>query len=131
MLGILRCGSERDAQMLSCFLNSSLGQAQIERSISGATGQTQLSTGDLMAIRVPAAAVLNAEAIAEQYTASLTSYEPLPRRIRREIARAAVLTSRVLADHAALGTDARSTLKQFDTDAPLLELLDSLRPEMF
>jgi hypothetical protein len=47
-VGILRFSSADISFAVSCFLNSSLGQAQFLSSTTGATGQTQISRADLL-----------------------------------------------------------------------------------
>jgi hypothetical protein len=62
-VGLLRLVNPDHVDAVACFINASLGQAQIEVSISGATGQTQLSKDDLHNLRIPLALLKDAAII--------------------------------------------------------------------
>jgi restriction endonuclease S subunit len=130
-VAILRLNRPSLAAALACYLNSSLGQAQIEIAISGSTGQTQITRGDLLSIRVPQAVIDLAERIAKQYTSSIRAYVQITSRIRREICVSSSHLSRQLIKSGSLTPAAKSFMRTIGTESALITLLGRLRPEMF
>jgi hypothetical protein len=118
------------ADAVACLLNSSLGQAQIEVSISGSTGQTQLSKADVHRLRVPLKVLSAASSIGHSYTGNLSVYEPLPRQVRRRICRAQAAISGCLLE-APIKNGARGGLEAIASEDALLEMMRLLKPSMF
>jgi hypothetical protein len=130
-VALLRTGDEVLADALSCFINSSLGQAQVAIATTGATGQTQLSADDVCAFLVPADLLSHARDIARSYGAVLTKYEALVRRVRRRLCEVAAETNAAIVAEAELAQSAREALARIGGAAEMLEVLDRLTPEMF
>jgi len=130
-VAILRPGTDTLALTLCCFLNSSLGQAQIERNISGSTGQTQLAIDDLLRIRVPVAVVENHRRVAAEFRAAMGSYVPPATAVKRAISSFSVALSQDLLAFGSFSTDAANFLSRLTTESEALKLLTRLRPEMF
>jgi hypothetical protein len=130
-VALLRTEDEALADALSCFINSSLGQAQVAVATTGATGQTQLSGDDVAAFLIPTGLVAKANDVAKAYRAILTNYEALTRRVRRRLCEAASEVNAAIIAHATLSDPAREALSQLSTADDMLEVLGRLTPEMF
>jgi hypothetical protein len=129
-VAIIRLVDPLNADAIACFLNSSLGQAQIEVSISGSTGQTQLQRADVHRLRVPLRILDNAGPIGERYIGSLAAYEPITRQVRRRICQAqATITDYLL--EASISKHARRRVKAIANEDALIEVMARLKPNMF
>ena len=126
---IARCRTGTDTQLadtLACYLNSSWGRIQTAGLMTGATGQTQLSTTDLVEVLLPGDIVEKVPAVSTEYRAALRTYEPLARRARAILSRSsAELTSLLIADGAMESSDA---VAPFETQDFLLEQLERIYP---
>jgi hypothetical protein len=129
-IGIIRLLDPSHADALACFLNSSLGQAQIEMVISGSTGQTQLRRDDVHRLKVPRAILDSARVIGSQYMKGLGDYVPITTRVRRHICRAEAAISQCLL-RADLDDKARAYMEAAADEDALMKLLGSLKPSMF
>lgn len=129
-VAVIRLVDPLNADAIACFLNSSPGQAQIEVSISGSTGQTQLQKADVHRLRVPTEILDNAGPIGARYTGSLAAYEPVPRQVRRRICRAQTTISNYLLE-AKLNKRARSGIEAIANEDALMEIMARLKPSMF
>ncbi len=130
-VGLVRLVDPSYADAIACFINASPGQAQIEVSISGATGQTQLSKQDLHRLRIPVAVLSAAGAIGSQYVGGLKAYEPSVRRVRRRLCTAEESITGLLLEAAELDAGARALLEDLHSENSLMTFLDQLRPSMF
>ncbi len=130
-VGLIRCEHESIANALACFINSTLGQAQIEKWISGSTGQTQLLTSDLIGLKVPWDVIANATAIEREYRAGLRTFVKVTERVRRILAVGSAAASGVLTSSDTLDPMANRFLSSLDGADDLVGLLNVLRPEMF
>lgn len=90
------------AAALSCWLNSSWGQYQTNGMMSGATGQTQLSTEDLLRVQVPEVLLAAASEVAEVYLALTTQYVPARLKVRSELCNASAEIADILLDDGVL-----------------------------
>jgi hypothetical protein len=88
-VAILRLDDTDLAPALACYLNGSLGQAQIELVITGATGQTQISKPDLLGLRVPAVVAERGLALGQSYGAMVAAHEDGGSQLRRALCRVA------------------------------------------
>ncbi len=126
---IARCKTGADTQLadtLACYLNSSWGRIQTAGLMTGATGQTQLSTTDLVEVLLPGGIVEKVPAVSTEYRAALRTYEPLARRARAILSRSsAELTSLLISDGAIESSDA---VAPFGTEDFLLEQLERIYP---
>ena len=119
------------ADAIACFVNSSLGQAQIEVSISGSTGQTQLHRADVHRLQVPSAVLDNAAPIGKQYAERLSTYEPVTRQVRRRICQAEASITALLLLNANLNDRAMRAWEAVANEVALMEVLERLKPSMF
>ncbi|WP_218122146.1 hypothetical protein [Arthrobacter sp. ov407] len=94
--------SETLPYAVACFLNSNWGRMQTNGLMTGATGQTQLSSGDLESVKLPERLVVDAKAVAEEYKETVLAYEPKVVKARRIICENAASVSRILIDAGAL-----------------------------
>jgi hypothetical protein len=130
-VSILRLSDPTLALALGCYLNSSLGQAQVELFTSGATGQTQVSVADLLQVAVPRLVIEQAQSIQEQYSARIKTYQAVRQVVRRSLCEGYVgITEKLLSLDAFLksGSD---FVDDHSTEEKLMTVLDMLRPEMF
>jgi hypothetical protein len=130
-VAILRLSNPTLAYAVACFVNSSMGQAQINRLISGATGQLQISNGDLLSLWVPQVILDQANAIRTDYKAALETFEGLVTKVRRRICQEAVAVTARLIEADALPSPALQFLERFQSADELLALLATLKPKMF
>jgi hypothetical protein len=130
-VAILRPHIPELALAIACYLNSSLGQAQIELMTSGATGQTQLAADDLARLLVPLSVVTRASQVGEDFEKRLVQYETGPTRVRRIICERSTFTSMVLAASSAFTGQGALALAECDEADALLRYLELLRPDMF
>jgi hypothetical protein len=130
-LGTIRLSKSKLAPALACFLNSSLGQAQIMMATSGSTGQTQISKSDVMGLRVPVAVVSGASKVGKSYEKRTSDFDPPSAQARRLMAALSVTTGEHLVAGGSLSSKAKRELGKISDIDPLLDLLGSLKPEMF
>jgi hypothetical protein len=130
-VGILRFSSADIAFAVSCFLNSSLGQAQFLSSTTGATGQTQISRADLLGIQIPRSVLTNASGLALGYRNKLRVYESPIKRTRRTMCKAASVNTATLLSSDAFDIHASRWLTTMQDEEKLLRLLSILVPAMF
>lgn len=130
-VGILRLKSPSKAWAIACFLNSSLGQAQFYVATTGATGQTQVSKGDLLRLQIPISVLEKSSTIETRYRAGLRTYELPTRRTRRAICRSAVKNTETLLRSGALDESCTTWLSSTLTEEAMFSLLSNLLPSMF
>jgi len=130
-VGILRTSNRDISRAVSCFLNSSLGQAQFMIATTGATGQTQVSRDDLLAFWIPRAVLVSAKDVGDAYSERLRSFEPLTRRVRRRLCEFGAATTGVVLRDGDLPARASRGLDPYQDPLRLMELFELLKPEMF
>ncbi len=130
-VAILRPKSAALADALSCYINSSLGQAQIMLATSGSTGQTQVARDDVERLRVPVELLDAADRISEEVRMALRTFEPVTANVRGAIARHSASVTATLLRGKAFDRSARTALKSFASEKALRTLLTTLRPELF
>jgi len=130
-VAIIRLLDPTLAHAIACYLNCRLGQAQVELATSGATGQTQVSVGDVSSILIPRTVLANAAAITASYAQLVGSYQPSTVRIRREIVSGALAAGETLLASGELPAGIARELEALNKGEVLTALLGSLRPDMF
>lgn len=130
-VAILRLDAPNAAQALACFINSSVGQAQVSIATSGSTGQTQISVADLCGLRIPDWLIREAPSIGAAYHTALVSYESERSLFNRVMAAAAGKTSDLLLESGAFNDAAIKHVEALSEEEGLLCLLDMLQPSMF
>lgn len=130
-VAIARVKPDVSSMALSCFLNSSYGQAQIARQISGATGQVQVSQEDLVRLHIPRIVLERGPRIAELYATSVRGFTSSVMRVRRALCNAAARFSGVLGHSGCFNKDAAAMMARSTDPSYLLEQLARLKPRMF
>jgi hypothetical protein len=126
-VGVLRLIEPDLGPGLCCYLNSSLAQAQIELSISGSTGQTQLSKSDLDQLKVPTVIVDQAAGIGERFAEVVGTYEVQGQRIRRMFCEHAARTSESLISAGTFSGLKASDQRRLTDAAELRAILERVR----
>ncbi|MBV5247031.1 hypothetical protein KUF57_26245 [Mycolicibacterium sp. PAM1] len=104
-LARLRVGYDDRAAALSCWLNSTWGQAQTNGMMSGATGQTQLSPDDLLSVRVPNSLLEHERELAKRFQSLTAAYVPAHHKVRAQLCEtSAAIAALLLADGALIPT---------------------------
>lgn len=119
------------AAALSCLLNSTYGQAYVQRYASGSTGQIQLAPEDLAALRVPNVVVDKFKAVGDAYRAKLATFKGRSDRIKDVMCTAAAAVSSELARAGALKFLTSDIEREYLSGTQLRELLNILKPRMF
>jgi hypothetical protein len=130
-VGVLRLREPTLALAIACFLNSSVGQAQLLVVTTGSTGQTQVSRQDVLNLRIPQSVLEKAPEITARLRDRLRTFEPLTRRVRRSVCEYAGLLTSTLLSEIKLAAPARRLLGGLQDTKALLMLLERLRPDMF
>ena len=130
-VAMIRFDNSDLARALACWINSSCGQAQIELAISGATGQTQLSKGDLENLQVPIELIERAINITADYQKTVRAYQPVTTHVRGLLCYFSVEVSEALIYSSTLGAEGKSALEKSASVEELSLLLSSLKPELF
>ena len=129
-IGILRLEEIQLAPVVACYLNSSLGQAQVERLTSGASA-LQIAAEDIESIEIPKRVLDAHDEISREYRSILSRYEAVSRRVRRRVCEQSVVTAELLLSSGALSERGASYLHSLNEPGGLLALLDVLKPSMF
>jgi type I restriction enzyme M protein len=130
-VGVLRPRDPKHSDAIACFINSSLGQAQIEMSISGSTGQTQLAKDAVQDLRVPICVLENSRQIGKIYVEGLKEYVPTTRQVRRILCDCEASISAIILGHSTMTQKTRQALQRLTSSDAMLTLFDRLRPSMF
>lgn len=128
---ILRMKRPSLANAIACFINSSLGQAQIYRNVSGATGQLQLSANDLLSIWIPNRVISNAVKVNDLYLVGIENFSGPTRRVRKRIAEAGSLISSKILKGNCLDGMARQLVEDTCLADELYKYTLMLKPRMF
>ncbi|UEM18440.1 hypothetical protein JL100_015015 [Skermanella mucosa] len=130
-VGIIRPAHNELGAALACYINSSFGQAQISRKISGSTGQVQLSVDDLYQLLVPQVVIAQAQSVGSAYLALLDRYETPVARVRRSLCEYSAGISEIIADSGCLTPEAEAEMRRAIVPAFLRSQLGMLKPKMF
>lgn len=130
-IGALRLKIPKQSSALACLINSTYGQAFVQRHASGATGQIQLAPEDLFAFGVPAVVLENAQEIDAAYRAKLATFRGRSHRIKDKISIAAAAVSDELAGAGGLIFPNRDIERVLLGSSELRDLLNVLKPRMF
>jgi hypothetical protein len=130
-IAILRPKSGFDPHLISCFLNSSLGQAQFQLFTSGSTGQTQVSVHDVKRIRIPKNIINKSSIISSSYEQILEEYKPLSEKIEREICSFSTSISSSILSENIHNDNAEDIYEKWTDKEFLYSMLSTLTPDMF
>jgi hypothetical protein len=119
------------AMAVSCFLNSTVGQAFIYRYSSGATGQIQLAPEDLLSIRIPKCVIDRAVNAGDAYARALTLFQGASAQIKAAVCGASALVSQDLAEAGAFVWPDDQAGNEMMDGPNLQRLLAVLTPRMF
>ncbi len=126
-VAIARVGDADLANALACFINSTLGQAQVDLLTTGATGQTQVSVPDLVGIRVPESLPGKRTEIAQAFGQISKSYAEVGESIRRDMAALGQRTTAHLVASDIFDERGRVELTRLSELGSLLSLLETAR----
>jgi hypothetical protein len=126
-VAIVRLSDSSLAPAVVCAVNCSLGQAQVDLLTTGATGQTQISKGDLLGLRVPMRVLASATAVSDAYQALTQSFEELGDTVKKLICEHSLHLTRQVCEAAVLTEDAATSLRSLGTTDALLGCLNYIR----
>jgi len=129
-LGVLRLKDTVLSQAVACYLNSSLGQAQIGMYTSGSTGQTQIAAEDLIRVRIPRAVIDKAVDIDAAYLKVLTEYQPIPRKARHRVSTFSCLITEQLLLSGLVEPGMREEFEAMADPDAAAAMLSMLKPSM-
>lgn len=120
-LARLRVGGGDRAAALSCFLNSTWGQAQTNGMMSGATGQTQLSADDLLSVQVPSSLIEHESQVAKRFLSLTAAYVPPHHKVRAQLCEtSAAIAALLLADGALIPARGKDDPWSLDENVKLM-----------
>ena len=102
----------------------------MEMLTSGASA-LQIAQDDVLSIRIPQNLFDEADEISGQYSSVLGKFEPVTKRVRREICRASEELNKLIIQENLLEENGREFILKYKTEDTMLKLLGILKPDMF
>jgi hypothetical protein len=110
-----------------CVINSSLGQAQVDLSTTGSTGQTQISKADALGLRIPIVALKRSEALSQPFQDLTESFENAGASIRRLVCENAAALGQDLCASGAFTEPAAAAMTAISDPETLLAYLQRIK----
>lgn len=126
-VAILRLADPTQAPAVVCVINSSLGQAQVDLSTTGSTGQTQISKADALGLRIPIVALKRSEALSQPFQDLTESFENAGASIRRLVCENAAALGQDLCASGAFTEPAAAAMTAISDPETLLAYLQRIK----